>query len=685
MSIKNRIFVTYLVLIAIIGLYIALTGFTRLMRLRVEADREAVLELRTNWGATRVLLGDMVINWDGGSVYREFRSRRALLGTQLDAARGSVATRWYYPADLKQLFDGLAAVWEVADAHLDRVVAVVENPEFVVIERMVQRQPGLQRLNHLWVELMNRNTPESRALAHRIQQLIAEIEFFPIYGDTVERLFVVLVTRADTMQRSIARSESLIRFVFFLTFLSACLWLASRFAHSLSRPIIEVSHRLYDFAGLAGAASPFVEAPADELRLLATTVDRMIDHYTELSQRAGQLARGDVSSDAVHFPREGIVGRSLDEIAQYLHELARTSAWIRDGKYGLQIRPRSEEDVITRNFNIMSAVIQEKITTLRSMFEAVDEAVCVIDDHQNVVEANSQLYRLIGARDAGWEAAEFVQRQIVPSLVSATCAIGVPGTPDGPLSNVYTNVNTLQGHEVPVKMNVRQLTGARPTDTRRMFILTNESWRARAKREQERLRAQAVVAELRALRAQINPHFFFNTLNTIAHLIETDSESAVGTVQDLADLFRYTLAATKRDRVPLEDELNHIRRYLAIEHLRQGEGLRVHYDVDPTLHHEAIPPMLLQPLVENAVRYGGNAFGEVDVTITGRYEDQVMVVQVADRGSGPLDIESLLRGDGTGLKNVNQRFRTIFGQPLHFAPNEPHGLVVTLRMPRSVS
>lgn len=411
--------------------------------------------------------------------------------------------------------------------------------------------------------------------------------------------------------------------------------------------------------------------------MLDDTVDRMIAHYTDLAERAGQLARGEVSGEGPRFPRDEVVGRSLDEIADYLHELAHTSAWIRDGEYGMQIRERSENDVITHNFNVMSAVIQEKITTLRGMFEAVDEAVLVIDERNATVEANTQLYRLIGTDHPDAESAEFVEASLVPQLVAE--AGEDPFRQE--TSNRYANLRNIHGNEVPVRISSRILPVTEGRGGQCMFIVTNESWRARAKREQERLKAQAAIAELRALRAQINPPFFFNTLNTIAHLIETDSEAAVGTVQQLADLFRYTLSATKKERVALGDELEHVRRFLDIERMRHGDSLQVDYEVEEALNAQPIPPMLLQPLVENAVRYGGDAFGSVRISIKGKREGDAMVLEVADRGTRQVDLDSLLTGAGTGLPNVNQRFATIFGRQLAFRRNSPEGLIAVLRIP----
>jgi PAS domain S-box-containing protein len=686
MTIRNRIFVTYLILIAIILLYIGFSGMARSMRVRVELDHAAILETRISWGATRMLLGDMIINWDNGAAYRQFLDERTRFDQELAELHNDISARWYYPDDFKDLFGGLNAVWAMANAHLDRVAGVVEHPDFAQAEALVQDRPGLQRLNHLWSELMLRDTADSRRLAHPIQQLISEVEFFPIYGAKVEQLFSILAARAEETKNVIVRIESAVRIMFFISFLAACLLLASRFAHSLSLPIVRVSRQVYEFAGLAGTSSARNGSASegsggDELELLSQTVDRMIQHYTDLSERAGQLARGEVSSDTLQFPREGVVGRSLDEIARYLHELAHTSAWIRDGEYGMQIQERSSADVITHNFNVMSAVIQQKISTLRNMFEAVDEAVIVVDDGGSVAEVNSRLYRLIGVDAADSRSHEFMTSHLAAQLLT----IVAQDPRDEPKTNYYTNLGNIQGHEVPVKLNARRLAGPAQDGVQWMFIITNESWRARARREREHLRSQAVMAELRALRAQINPHFFFNTLNTIAHLAETNPGAAVDTVEQLAELFRYALTATRREVVPLADEMQHIRRFLDIERRRYGDSLHTDFNVEAGTSDHLIPPMLLQPLVENAVRYGGNDSAEIHISISARLVPDGMVLEIADCGSTEVDPDSLFNKPGIGIRNVNQRFSVIYGRPLEFARNKPQGLIVRMHIPVQLS
>ena len=133
--------------------------------------------------------------------------------------------------------------------------------------------------------------------------------------------------------------------------------------------------------------------------------------------------------------------------------------------------------------------------------------------------------------------------------------------------------------------------------------------------------------------------------------------------------------------VPLEDEMQHIQRFLDIERRRYGDSLHVNFSMDTALADYPVPPMLLQPLVENAVRYGGNEAAEIDISVSAKKVADGMVLQIADRGSVKVDLDSLFTKPGIGIRNVNQRFSVIYGRPLEFIQNEPQGLIVRLHIP----
>jgi sensor histidine kinase YesM len=202
-------------------------------------------------------------------------------------------------------------------------------------------------------------------------------------------------------------------------------------------------------------------------------------------------------------------------------------------------------------------------------------------------------------------------------------------------------------------------------------------------RVEEQLRVLATQAELKALKAQIHPHFLFNTLNTIAQLIHTDPSLAEATVERMADMFRYVLNGSERRLVPLEGELAFVDGYLEIERARFGERLHVTREVAPQALPVPVPSLILQPLVENAIRHGRGADGSVDLTIRAQLQDDAVLVAIADQGPGMPSDHKVGEDPGHGLRNVDERLRKTYGQTygLKIAANRPHGTAVTIRIP----
>src|SRR6266851_2739991 len=140
--------------------------------------------------------------------------------------------------------------------------------------------------------------------------------------------------------------------------------------------------------------------------------------------------------------------------------------------------------------------------------------------------------------------------------------------------------------------------------SRRLDELDREEERIESIRLESRLSQQLVQAELRALRAQINPHFLFNSLNTIAALIPSEPEKAETMTVRLARIFRHVLLHADRPFSSIDEEMYFLRTYLDIEQVRFGERLQVEFEVETSIGHAAIPSLILQPLVENAIRHG---------------------------------------------------------------------------------
>jgi sensor histidine kinase YesM len=204
---------------------------------------------------------------------------------------------------------------------------------------------------------------------------------------------------------------------------------------------------------------------------------------------------------------------------------------------------------------------------------------------------------------------------------------------------------------------------------------------------EEKLRTLATQAELKALRAQINPHFLFNSLNTIASLISTDPFKAEEVVEQLADIFRYTLSASDKEFVTLKDELDFIDSYLEIEKARFGDRLMVSKDISTQILDTPIPSLVLQPLVENSIKHGFAENGEVRMEIAGYMDGELVKVEIKDEGKGlPEEIKRGIYTNGTGLRNVNERLKKIYGEAygLEIRENQPSGMVAVVTILRKL-
>lgn len=165
-------------------------------------------------------------------------------------------------------------------------------------------------------------------------------------------------------------------------------------------------------------------------------------------------------------------------------------------------------------------------------------------------------------------------------------------------------------------------------------------------------------SELRALRAQVDPHFLFNSLNAVSGLIGPDPARAREMVQRLADFLRSSLTLGTVPRIKLERELALVASYLEIEQVRFGDRLRVRVDVDVDLHAVAVPPLLLQPLVENAVRHGiATCLGGGTIEVEARRRGDLVWLTVTN----PRDPDGGRRGTGFGLDIVRRRLSGAFG------------------------
>lgn len=195
-----------------------------------------------------------------------------------------------------------------------------------------------------------------------------------------------------------------------------------------------------------------------------------------------------------------------------------------------------------------------------------------------------------------------------------------------------------------------------------LYLALVAAQRARlAEREGQRLRSAAKAAELRSLRYQVNPHFLFNTLNSLSALVMTGKEErAEQMIHSLSRFYRHSLAEDPTGDVLLQEELELQALYLEIESVRFPDRLRVTIDCPPELARCRVPGMILQPLVENSVKYGVSTSSRpVTITIRARAADGQLLVTVADDGPGTA--QGAGAGFGIGIGNVRDRLRARFG------------------------
>jgi sensor histidine kinase YesM len=173
--------------------------------------------------------------------------------------------------------------------------------------------------------------------------------------------------------------------------------------------------------------------------------------------------------------------------------------------------------------------------------------------------------------------------------------------------------------------------------------------------------------QISLLKSQINPHFLFNTLNSISTLIHSSKEQARKVITQLSDVFRYALDAHSEELVSLSKEIEFIENYVRIQQVRFGDRLRFERDIDPTCLNIKVPPMILQPLVENSVKYGIGPKPEGGtISLTVRRSGNIIFFEVKDNGLG-INAKKVIDGSssGIGMSNTNLRLRSYFGPQSH--------------------
>ena len=295
-----------------------------------------------------------------------------------------------------------------------------------------------------------------------------------------------------------------------------------------------------------------------------------------------------------------------------------------------------------------------------------------------------------------------------PALVAATQAtlsemfrrrIVIVGDGDAipDRAGVAIDIRTLDS-DVPIRLAVVNEPGTRAMLSEDVALLRSlggvysymlENVRLQRKRQEQeqvaqQLRLQTSRSELKALRAQINPHFLFNALNAIASLIHTDPARADAAVEQLAEVFRYTLRRSEQEWAPLDQELAFARAYLEVEQARFGKRLTFTIHTDDMVSSTQVPAMLLQTLVENAVKHGIARLrtpGRIDIRAT--QTNGRVTLEVRDTGPGPSHPANLTTsGASFGLRSVRDRLHGHFGAQARLELTREHDTTVArIEMP----
>ncbi len=181
--------------------------------------------------------------------------------------------------------------------------------------------------------------------------------------------------------------------------------------------------------------------------------------------------------------------------------------------------------------------------------------------------------------------------------------------------------------------------------------------------ETAHLQRELMAARLEALRMQLNPHFLFNTLHAVSALIHEDPEAADRVVARLSELLRLSLDQTKPQEVPLRDEMAFLDRYLEIEQTRFADRLKVEKDIDGSVQDALVPYLVLQPLVENAIRHGIEPREDQGrLAIRARRTNGMLELRVEDNGNGLANENGEPPAEGIGLTNTRSRLRHLYGE-----------------------
>lgn len=187
--------------------------------------------------------------------------------------------------------------------------------------------------------------------------------------------------------------------------------------------------------------------------------------------------------------------------------------------------------------------------------------------------------------------------------------------------------------------------------------------------------------EIQLLKSQLEPHFLFNTLNSISASVPRENEKTRVLISKLADVFRYALECSKQEYATVETEIAFIKTYLDLEKERYTDKLQIVYTIDPLTLDAKIPSMLLQPLIENAIKHGiSNIHDKGAIMMAIEKKEQMLFFEIKNTGL-LLDIASISKSTGIGLKNTNLRLQKLYQQNIELFPVVSGGLHLKFKIP----
>lgn len=202
--------------------------------------------------------------------------------------------------------------------------------------------------------------------------------------------------------------------------------------------------------------------------------------------------------------------------------------------------------------------------------------------------------------------------------------------------------------------------------------------------EKEALKRQLIEAKIQVMQAQIEPHFLFNTLSSLQYLIESDTDKAKIMLTSLINYLRYALPQIRENQAisTVGKEMDNIKSYLDIMQIRMGERLVYEINIPDLIRQLNFPAMVLQPVVENAIKYGiEESITGGKITLSGEHKDGCLIISVVDTGLGFQNKKS--GGNGMALNNIRERLKMLYANEAHLliSENQPHGVIVQIKIP----